>query len=194
MSSIKRCPHCNLVNPENGLRCDCGYDFEVNKVKASLMNERERRVSSSARLVAFVTDSVLIQIPFFLFLRARTGAYQAIEYGVSLGITPGDAHPNVLPVKLTIPIFGYAAFWYPSLWLLPVAFAYYFLFEYFLQRTPGKFLVKSHVEGAQQSRPTAADVALRTLIRFVPFEPFSGFQSSGHCWHDSWSKTRVVRG
>jgi hypothetical protein len=181
MSSIKRCPHCKLVNPENGLRCDCGYDFDSNELKASLMNDKERRVSSTARLIAFVTDSVLIQIPFFLFLRAHTGSHQAVEYGISLGLTSGDASPNVLPVKLSIPIFGYAAFWYPSLWMLPVAFAYYFLFEYFLQRTPGKFLVRSHVEGMHQSRPTARDVVIRTLVRFVPLEPFSGFQSSGQC-------------
>lgn len=27
MGAVKDCPHCNLVNPSEALRCDCGYDF-----------------------------------------------------------------------------------------------------------------------------------------------------------------------
>lgn len=194
MSNIKRCPRCKLVNPENGLRCDCGYDFEAQVTKESLLGDKERRVSSTTRLTTFIIDATLIQLPFLLMQRMGSGAYQATEYGISLGSGAGNPAPNILSIKLTIPVFGYAAFWYPSLWMLAATFTYYFLFEYFMQRTPGKILTKSRVETQHGSKPTARDILLRTLIRYVPCEPFSGFRSSGQCWHDSWSKTRVVNG
>jgi uncharacterized RDD family membrane protein YckC len=38
---------------------------------------------------------------------------------------------------------------------------------------------------------TFRDAILRSLSRLVPFEPFSGF--SPKPWHDSWTKTTVVK-
>lgn len=111
-----------------------------------------------------------------------------------MGFGSGNPSLNVMSINLTIPVFGYASFWYPSLWMLAVTFAYYTLFEYFMQRTPGKFLTKTHVETVHGGKPTMRDIFIRTLVRFVPFEPFSGFRSSGQCWHDAWSRTRVISG
>lgn len=70
--------------------------------------------------------------------------------------------------------------------------AYYLLFEYFFQASPGKFLTETKVvqdDGGQlQTRSSIA----RTLYRHVPFDALSFvFAHSG--WHDAWSKTSVVK-
>ncbi|HEX6193573.1 MAG TPA: RDD family protein [Chitinophagaceae bacterium] len=38
---------------------------------------------------------------------------------------------------------------------------------------------------------TFRDALLRTLSRLVPFEPLSAF--GGNPWHDTWTKTRVIK-
>jgi uncharacterized RDD family membrane protein YckC len=42
-------------------------------------------------------------------------------------------------------------------------------------------------------KPSFGIVLLRTLIRFVPFEPFSILSASTKMWHDTWTKTTVVK-
>ncbi len=32
-----KCPNCSLLNPENAERCDCGYDFPTQTIKASYL-------------------------------------------------------------------------------------------------------------------------------------------------------------
>jgi len=74
-------------------------------------------------------------------------------------------------------------------------FLYYFLFETFLQKTPGKFITRTKVVSLDGSKSTPGTIALRTLVRFVPFEAISalGTSKSGRTWwHDRWVKTRVV--
>jgi len=68
-------------------------------------------------------------------------------------------------------------------------FLYYMLFESIYKATPAKFLTESIV-AKKESSLTLKTTMLRTLIRFVPFEPFS-FLWSG-CWHDRWTSTLVI--
>jgi len=42
-------------------------------------------------------------------------------------------------------------------------------------------------------KPSVGSTLLRSLIRFIPFEAFTAFSSSGQMWHDSWTKTHVVK-
>lgn len=30
--AIQECPNCKLINPENAIRCDCGYNFKTRSV------------------------------------------------------------------------------------------------------------------------------------------------------------------
>ncbi|MCW3105102.1 MAG: hypothetical protein JWO09_3542 [Bacteroidetes bacterium] len=69
---------------------------------------------------------------------------------------------------------------------------YYFMFEFFLQRTPGKYVTKTIVVNEYGEKPDAATTILRTVIRLVPFEAFSCFSDSNRGWHDRWSKTYVL--
>jgi hypothetical protein len=69
--------------------------------------------------------------------------------------------------------------------------AYYFLFEWALQRTPGKILTGTVVRGLDGSRPSATSIAVRTLRRCVPWDPFTVFRKDRSMLHDQTSLTLV---
>ncbi len=68
---------------------------------------------------------------------------------------------------------------------------YYVFFEYFLNKTIGKFITRSIVVSETGDKPSFKSCLLRALIRFVPFEPLSILKSDSKMWHDNWSKTVV---
>lgn len=73
------------------------------------------------------------------------------------------------------------------------AFLYYFLFEYYLNKTPGKMILKTKVVNKDGNRPSANELAVRTICRFIPLEQFSFTGSNNPVgWHDSISNTLVV--
>ena len=71
--------------------------------------------------------------------------------------------------------------------------AYYLVFEYYLQQTPGKMMSGTLVIDSEGNKPNFQTFVLRTFIRYIPFEPFSciGYASCG--WHDRWTKTYVIK-
>lgn len=61
------------------------------------------------------------------------------------------------------------------------------------QKTPGKFLTKCLVIDEYGNKPELSAIILRSLIRLVPFEPFSCLGDKySNGWHDRWAKTWVV--
>jgi uncharacterized RDD family membrane protein YckC len=74
-----------------------------------------------------------------------------------------------------------------------IYFAYYFVCEDASARTPGKRAAGTMVIDVAGGRPTSRQIALRSLSRLIPFEPFSVLLNDDAVgWHDSLSKTRVV--
>lgn len=69
---------------------------------------------------------------------------------------------------------------------------YYIATEGAFGRTFGKVLTRTHVVTDSGARPGLGQVAIRSLIRLVPFEFFSAFRKDALMWHDSVSGTRVV--
>jgi uncharacterized RDD family membrane protein YckC len=98
--------------------------------------------------------------------------------GVVLGVVFGEAGAAAMDGFLGM-LFG-----------VGLLFVYYMIFEGFGRRTPGKFVFGTIVVTESGEAPTMGQIALRTICRFIPFEPFSFFGKKG--WHDSISKTRVV--
>ena len=72
-------------------------------------------------------------------------------------------------------------------------FLYYFILETLTGKTLGKMITRTKVVDVNGQKPGSSVIALRTLSRLVPFEPFSFFGNPPRGWHDTWSKTWVVK-
>jgi len=70
---------------------------------------------------------------------------------------------------------------------------YYFICDYFFQRTVGKLVTKTKTVNVWGEKPKLKQVLIRTTTRFVPFEALTFFTSNGVGWHDKLSKTRVIK-
>lgn len=77
------------------------------------------------------------------------------------------------------------------IFLITFRLIYYPFFEILLGATPAKLLTETRVITQDGNKAPAGTIVLRTLCRFIPFEPFSFFGAGG--WHDTITKTEVVR-
>ncbi|MNE83590.1 RDD family protein [compost metagenome] len=69
---------------------------------------------------------------------------------------------------------------------------YFVFFEALIGQTMGKVITRTKVVDYDNQKPSFKRVIGRTLCRFIPFDQFSFF-SGGEGWHDSISKTRVIK-
>lgn len=98
-------------------------------------------------------------------------------------------HSFILDTSLTdIPDGRSLSF---AVYLVFVYLCYHFLFEYFFQKTPGKFLTNTLVVDDDGNKPDTYALLRRTLSRLIPFDNLS-FLIGHEGWHDSVSKTKVV--
>ena len=76
-----------------------------------------------------------------------------------------------------------------------ITIVYYLFFELAFGRTLAKWITGTRVVCDDGRRPTLARVFGRTAARMIPFEAFSFLAGDGRPvgWHDSLSKTRVIR-
>jgi uncharacterized RDD family membrane protein YckC len=75
-----------------------------------------------------------------------------------------------------------------------ISLAYYLIMEAAFGQTVGKMITRTKlVMEDDGSTPGFSAIMMRTLYRFIPFEVFSFFGEDAIGWHDSLSKTRVVR-
>lgn len=70
---------------------------------------------------------------------------------------------------------------------------FYVFFEGLFSRTPGKMLTGTVVVNEKGERPSFGQIVGRSFARVIPFEAFSFLGSTGRGWHDSLSKTYVVK-
>jgi uncharacterized RDD family membrane protein YckC len=72
-------------------------------------------------------------------------------------------------------------------------FGYYVVFEAATGRTPAKYITNTRVVDMMGGKPSLGQILGRSAARFIPFEPFSFLGSTQRGWHDSLSRTRVVK-
>ncbi len=73
-----------------------------------------------------------------------------------------------------------------------ILLAYYTLMEGFTKgRTIGKFITGTQAVSMDGSNITFKQAFIRSISRFVPFEPFSALGYTP--WHDSWAGTVVIK-
>jgi len=76
---------------------------------------------------------------------------------------------------------------------IPLTLAYYIIFEVALGRTLGKLITGTKVVNADGGEASVGQVVGRSFARYIPFEAFSFLGETGRGWHDSLSKTYVVK-
>ena len=74
-----------------------------------------------------------------------------------------------------------------------VSLLYYNIFEIFTARTLGKLVTQTIVVNEYGEKPHYEVVLLRSLCRLIPFEILSFIGMPPRGWHDSLSKTYVVK-
>ncbi|WP_075188159.1 RDD family protein [Teredinibacter haidensis] len=76
---------------------------------------------------------------------------------------------------------------------LPIYLLYYLILESTTSRTLGKLITGTKVVNQQGLTPSFVQIVGRTFCRLIPFEIFSFLGDETVGWHDSFSKTRVVK-
>jgi uncharacterized RDD family membrane protein YckC len=169
-AKIMKCSKCGYNNLPEGTRdsrCDeCGYLLfaEGSNFNTEISNS-VTSASTGKRAVNLIGDLII-----FRFVITAADLIFSSAGGVSASVTEPGAN-----------------------WLFGILliFLYYFLFETGFQRTPAKFITRTKVVMQDGSKPSNRSIALRTLVRLVPFLVFS-MSSDGTWWHDRWTDTRVV--
>lgn len=79
-----------------------------------------------------------------------------------------------------------------SLSITGTVFLYYLIFEGFFKTTLGKIITKTSLTTLSGDKISFYQTIIRTICRFIPFEPLSFFSKEAIGWHDSLSKTMVI--
>ena len=130
-------------------------------------------VSIGKRFIHFVIDYIFVSFLLLPLLGALIGIVSALT-----GVDRSSMNKMLISYRLLLGA--------------GTMILYYILFEYFLNKTIGKFLTRSIVVTETDAKPSFKSCLLRTLIRFVPFEPFSILSSDSKMWHDKLTKTVVT--
>ena len=149
---------------------------------ANLLQDVEQEISLQPASLGMRLVNYIIDVIFF-YLIVFVGAFSLLGISVAQG---GSLEDNVFTQETT------SALGMQYLISFSTYFLYYFLFEYFGKgRTIGKLITRTQVKRTDGGSLTVKDVLIRTIVRFVPFEAFSGF--FGGFWHDRWSSTVVAK-
>lgn len=101
-------------------------------------------------------------------------------FGLILGITGNATLTDDAGINLFLQLLG-----------LAMTFLFYVVFESAFQRTPGKLITGTKVVTSSGEKPSPKSIAIRTLCRFIPFEPLVGLFTSSF-WHDTIPDVKVV--
>jgi uncharacterized RDD family membrane protein YckC len=77
--------------------------------------------------------------------------------------------------------------------IILITILYFALTEIYFSRTFAKYFTKTIVVNSHGGKPSVNAIIKRTLCRFIPFEPFTFLGLNSRGWHDSFSKTYVVK-
>lgn len=142
--------------------------------QSSLENANKQQsleVIPATRLLRFF-NLIIDYIGFFLL---------SIIVGIAVGVFFGDAGIEYLE---SVPDFALG---------LSIVLGYYIALESLSGRTLGKLITGTKVVNEQGDKPSLLQILGRSFSRLIPFEAFSFFGSEGRGWHDSFSKTYVVK-
>lgn len=159
---------CSLTNKPAAFEDNC-KDFKEKEITSAQLSfeadaSMDYRASNGTRFVNYLIDYIL-KIVIITFVGVLLSFAGLSEFVLMLN--------------------GY-------LFAFIVIIIYYVFFESVFKQTPGKMITGTMVVKNDGSDIKSGDAFLRTLSRFVPFEPFS-FLGDDAGWHDQWTKTSVVK-
>jgi hypothetical protein len=82
----KPCPNCRLINPRSAQRCDCGYDFALNRMERSYLRavDARRPKWEAARFLALMSFNALACIaPTLIWLPGGASDSSTFPYLLS---------------------------------------------------------------------------------------------------------------
>jgi len=172
---------CRYTNKAPDFKQHCVlFDSAYKSEDASVFDEFEaERNSASAGNWIRLANNLLDMIGIYIFM-----IIFVVFFGIIMKLTDSSAFGGISDTgTLMNYLIGFIA-----------GTIYYTLFEYFSGgRSFGKFITKTKVITLDGGKLDFKTVLIRSLCRYIPLEPFSFFGSTDMGWHDSISKTRVVK-
>ena len=159
------------------------FDLELPKQRKVIAN-----ASKLKRIISFFIDIILIQIiifsPFSGVIQEKIPVISNFEDNFRFIEQNPDILYELAPVLITIFI---------------LVFAYFVIFEYFMQTTPGKIIFKLKIVNFDRKRPDLLRLIIRNLVIF-PIFPFTIFWIvdplylifTGERLIDKFTKIRVI--
>jgi uncharacterized RDD family membrane protein YckC len=141
--------------------------------------DRYTEATLGQRLMNFLLDGALSHYGLSQLINYFVGLICGIYIRTSVTI-------YAMGLEITVPLFSY------EIVLISYLLYYSICEKVFKGYTLGKLLSGTRAIRADGGELTFKDAFLRSLSRLVPFEQFSIWSANG-LWHDSWTKTRVVK-
>jgi uncharacterized RDD family membrane protein YckC len=135
--------------------------------------------SSGQRFLNYLIDNLLLRFGLSMLTGMAVGTILALLFpDFMMELSQSDNTFGLLALSYLIVIVNYLIYYT----ICEKAFKGY---------TLGKLITGTRAVREDGNELTLKDALLRSLSRMVPFEAFSAF--GGYPWHDSWTKTRVIK-
>ena len=170
---------CSLTNREADFDNTCSSYIEdvERKKRIELANSTNQFVFKNAskgkRFANFLLDLLFFLIFSFVFGLVIGIIFIALSLPIPSFFVQDD--------KLTDYFFGFV-----------INMIYYCGLEATTGRTIAKYITKTKVVNEQGEIPDFKSILIRTLCRYIPFEPFTFLGSDSSGLHDRVSNTRVI--
>ena len=169
-----RCMRCELPSDSMGYCVKCDKFWSLRPAKLCPKDSTELiRSKVPSRLIRFGNDIFDMATGFILIVLV-------VIFLVFFGVVEPDFFDNIDPIT-------------DRLISITFLLLFYFISEAIWQRTPGKLITGTKVIASDGTKPTLGAIAIRTLVRFVPFDAFSFLGDRVRGWHDKWSGTYVIK-
>ncbi|MBL7789726.1 MAG: RDD family protein [Chitinophagales bacterium] len=112
---------------------------------------------------------------------------RVLGYGItfSIGFLGEIVSPGSMDILVQYPLLD-------NITTITILLLYYLIFEFYFQKTIGKFIFKMKVVNEYDaSKPNFKTILKRTVSRIIGIEALF-YLFGNHLWHDRWSDTAVI--
>lgn len=132
----------------------------------------DMHASNGQRFANYIVDWIIMYILITIVL-------------VAILLMTDDAYIDQTTGEPTLGISYFVAFL--------IMLVYYISMESLFARSVGKFVTKTKVITQIGEKPDTGTIVQRTFCRIIPFDQLSFLGAPGRGWHDSISRTYVVK-